>query len=431
MTAMLADLVAVVADEVRAAAELRSEAANDDGGDLFERLRASGLLDIEQLMALLLRRAEQERLAAAIRARGNGGSAHFLHALAADQDSDISAAAMALILGRSRRRDRFDLPRIDLDDVPANVAVRLVYAVTAALRGEASSSGTEADRRLSDAAGAVFARHNEGRRMEALSFALIHAFDSAVRLDDETFRSALADGEVALVAEALARRAGVDFETAWNQFVSGGRQLANLLRMAGVPRPFAAQVAATLGDSTARGPGELICRFDALSQEQSSARATGCGSIEPIAFQSRQLVGPMATRPTDPGPVTGRIDASGRLVAADPALEALQRDAGSSLGAPVAIPQLAAIVRIARQLKIPVSRRAVAAGADQDVDMWVRAVPEGEEVALTIERWSARPPTRPRLASLSDVEPDAAGARAAGRSTTSFVWSSSPRLPPS
>ncbi|MBA2635360.1 MAG: HAMP domain-containing histidine kinase [Sphingomonas sp.] len=116
----------------------------------------------------------------------------------------------------------------------------------------------------------------------------------------------------------------------------------------------------------------------------------------------------MATRPTDPGPVTGRIDASGRLVAADPALEALQRDAGSSLGAPVAIPQLAAIVRIARQLKIPVSRRAVAAGADQDVDMWVRAVPEGEEVALTIERWSARPPTRPRLASLSDVEPDAA-----------------------
>ncbi|MBA2635361.1 MAG: hypothetical protein H0U83_01505, partial [Sphingomonas sp.] len=85
---------------------------------------------------------------------------------------------------------------------------------------------------------------------------------------DETFRSALADGEVALVAEALARRAGVDFETAWNQFVCGGRQLANLLRMAGVPRPFAAQVAATLGDSTARGPGELISRFDALSQEQ-------------------------------------------------------------------------------------------------------------------------------------------------------------------
>lgn len=115
----------------------------------------------------------------------------------------------------------------------------------------------------------------------------------------------------------------------------------------------------------------------------------------------------MATRPTDPKRVTGRVDGSGRLVAADAELEALQRHAGSGLGAPVAIPQLAAIVRIARQLKIPVSRRAVAAGADQDIDMWVRAVPDGEDVALTIERWSARPPTGPRLARASGVETDA------------------------
>lgn len=115
----------------------------------------------------------------------------------------------------------------------------------------------------------------------------------------------------------------------------------------------------------------------------------------------------MATRPTDPRPVTGRVDASGRLIAADAELAALQRDAGSSLGSAVAIPQLAAIVRIARRLNIPVSRRAVAASADQDVDMWVRAVPEGDEVALTIERWSAHPPTGPRLASLSGAKPDA------------------------
>lgn len=269
MTAMLADLVAVVADEVRAAAELQSGAANDDDGtDLFERLCTSGLLDIDQLMALVLRRAEHERVAAAVRARTNAGSARFLHALAADRDSGISAAAMALILGRSRRRDRFDSPRLDLDDVPADVAVRVVYAVTAALRGEASSSGIEADRRLSDAASAVLARHDEGKRMEALSFALVHALDSAGRLDDETFRSALADGEVALIAEALARRGGVDFETAWSQFIASGRQLATLLRMARVPRGLAAEVASVLGDSTGRGPGDVISCFDALSDEE-------------------------------------------------------------------------------------------------------------------------------------------------------------------
>lgn len=268
MTAMLADLVAVVADEVKAAGELGSEAADDDGDQLLERLSASGLLDIPQLIALLLRRAEQERLAAAIRARASGGAARFLHTLAADRDADVSAAAMALILGRNRRRDRFDAPRIDLDDVPADTAVRLVFAVTAALRGEAGLGGSETDRRLCDAAGAVLARHDEGRRMEVLSFALVHALDAAGRLDEDLLRSALADGEIGLVVEALARRAGVDFETAWSRTVSGGRQLAKLLRMAGVPRQFAAEVAAALGDAVAGGPGQVIGRFDACSDEE-------------------------------------------------------------------------------------------------------------------------------------------------------------------
>lgn len=112
----------------------------------------------------------------------------------------------------------------------------------------------------------------------------------------------------------------------------------------------------------------------------------------------------MATRPTDPGPVTGRVDSRGRLVAADPQLEALQSEAGSSLGSPVAIPQLAAIARMARQLRIPVARRALAAGAAQDIDMWVRAVPDGDDVTLTIEQWDSRPPLGPRLASVSGGE---------------------------
>ena len=115
----------------------------------------------------------------------------------------------------------------------------------------------------------------------------------------------------------------------------------------------------------------------------------------------------MATRPTDPNPVTGRIDARGRLVAAGAELESLQREAGSSLGAPLALPQLAAIARVARQLGIPVARRAFAAGASQDIDMWVRAVPEGDEVVLTIERWDSRPPAGPRLANVTGGASDA------------------------
>jgi len=112
----------------------------------------------------------------------------------------------------------------------------------------------------------------------------------------------------------------------------------------------------------------------------------------------------VASAPSEPRPVLGRVDSAGRLVAADPELERLQVEAGSKLGGSLALPQLAAVVRVAQRLRIPVSRRVLAAGRDQDVDMWVRAVPEEDEVAISIEQWSARPASPPRLASMAAVE---------------------------
>jgi signal transduction histidine kinase len=108
----------------------------------------------------------------------------------------------------------------------------------------------------------------------------------------------------------------------------------------------------------------------------------------------------MASAPSDRGPVFGRVDRNGRLIAAEPELEALQREAGAELGQALALPQVAAVAQLASKLGIPVARPAVAAGADRDYELWVRATPEGEEVALAIEGWAARVPAGPRLASL-------------------------------
>jgi len=122
----------------------------------------------------------------------------------------------------------------------------------------------------------------------------------------------------------------------------------------------------------------------------------------------------MASLPSDFSPVFGRVDANGRLVSADRELERLQVEAGSQLGAMLALPQLVAIARVASRLQIPVSRRVLAAGTQQDVDMWVRAVPEGGEVALTIERWSARPASGPRLSEIGAVEHERLGTEPLG-----------------
>ncbi|MEO5612350.1 MAG: HAMP domain-containing sensor histidine kinase [Sphingomicrobium sp.] len=108
----------------------------------------------------------------------------------------------------------------------------------------------------------------------------------------------------------------------------------------------------------------------------------------------------MASAPSEPRPIMGRVDRAGRLIAADAELASLQMEAGSSIGATLALPQVAAVARLARKLGIPVSRPAVAAGSNHDIDLWVRAVPEGEEVSLTLEGWTARPPASARLATL-------------------------------
>lgn len=91
-----------------------------------------------------------------------------------------------------------------------------------------------------------------------------------------------------------------------------------------------------------------------------------------------------------PAPVSGRIDAEGRLVAADPPLAALHEHAGGRPGGVLAVPQIATLARLARRLGIIVARPAIAADGEQDLDLWVRAEPVGSEVALEISGWTAR-----------------------------------------
>ena len=108
----------------------------------------------------------------------------------------------------------------------------------------------------------------------------------------------------------------------------------------------------------------------------------------------------MATAPSDRGPVRGRLDGQDRLISADPELVALQTEAGSHVGSELALPQITSIARLARKLGVPIYRNAIAAGADHDVELWVRATPEGGEVSLSLERWIYRPPAAPRLGTL-------------------------------
>src|SRR5690242_18786155 len=77
----------------------------------------------------------------------------------------------------------------------------------------------------------------------------------------------------------------------------------------------------------------------------------------------------VASAPSEPRAVSGRVDKAGRLIAADPELETLQREAGSALGQTLALPQVAAVAHLARELGTPVSRPAIAASATNDIEL--------------------------------------------------------------
>ncbi|HZF44577.1 MAG TPA: PAS domain-containing sensor histidine kinase [Sphingomonadaceae bacterium] len=104
--------------------------------------------------------------------------------------------------------------------------------------------------------------------------------------------------------------------------------------------------------------------------------------------------------------VSGRVDASGALVAADDRLARLNARAGGRIGSPVAVAQIADIVRLARRLRITVSRSAVASDGEGQLDIWVRAEPDGKEIALTVTGWQRRP-----RVGLSRAEPTARALR--------------------
>lgn len=117
-----------------------------------------------------------------------------------------------------------------------------------------------------------------------------------------------------------------------------------------------------------------------------------------------------------------RVDGSGRLLSADARLLALQERAGAVLGESLAVPPLASMARLARTLGILVSRSVVIAEGDHDLDVWVRARPDGDHVVLSVGGWTVRPQRAPWLMPQGDGEP------AAPRAPEDWSWATDATL---
>lgn len=253
MAAMLRGLVLDIADELIAALPpILSAKAEGLRDGLYRRLRATTLLSREGLVALLLRRADEQQL--------SGRTSHSdetLAAFVADTDAAVAEAAMALTLARGRRRDKFGRLGAEFDDLAAEDCVAIVHAVAAAL----AEIGKESDQALGEAAQLLLARHDEGRRLEAHVARLARALEASDRTGDDVIGKLAQDGDSALLVGLLARRAGVDQMDAWHLFTSG--EAMTLARLSGCGRSTAAQILAAF-EPMSGAVDRFIDKFDGL-----------------------------------------------------------------------------------------------------------------------------------------------------------------------
>ncbi|GEM_PF-79652 len=101
------------------------------------------------------------------------------------------------------------------------------------------------------------------------------------------------------------------------------------------------------------------------------------------------------TRVAATAPVTALLDREGCILRADDALLALQIEAGGQPHGLLALPALAALVRLALRLGTPLSRSVELARNDADISLWAQLRPEGEWLHVSLLDWQERRPRQP------------------------------------
>ncbi|MDQ8757949.1 DUF2336 domain-containing protein [Sphingosinicella sp. LHD-64] len=212
--------------------------------------RAQVLRDAD-LTTVLVRRAEEHRF---WKAGAPAGRDDYLFELVRDADEHIASEAMALVIARSRRFDRFQEPVLGQVELPAELQHKLVWMVAAALRQYVVQHhhATGVDAAIEEAASALIAGYDEGESLESAARQLARRLHHAGRLDGAALARIIGDGLLPFFLAGVATLAALDMAAAWEVLSDPrGRGPALLLRAAGLERDEAGAVLLALG---ARGP---------------------------------------------------------------------------------------------------------------------------------------------------------------------------------
>lgn len=230
--------------------EIAALLAKDDIEIARPLLEKSDLLRDPDLIEVVRMRTDEHRMAIAMReslseqvsdALIEYGSEDVIEALLNNHDSAINKRAMEYLVAESRRVDRFQEPLVMRADLPADLAYRMYWWVSAALRKriieDFDIDPVVVEQAVKRAAQTVIIDQDAGDGAYVRAQKLVRRLFENGELTVNFLTSSLRQQKVAVFVAGIAQLSGLDFKTAWRIFSdTGGESFAILAKAIGVDR---------------------------------------------------------------------------------------------------------------------------------------------------------------------------------------------------
>ncbi len=241
-------------------------------------LEKSDLLHDQDLIEIVRMRTDEHRLSIAMRetvseqvsdALVEYGSEDVIETLLNNHDATINKRAMEYLVAESRRVDRFQEPLIMRSDLTPDLAYRMYWWVSAALRqrilSEFDIDPVSVEQAVKRAASTVMVDQEGEDGAYVRAQRLVRRMNENGELSIQFLLSSLRQQRVAVFVAGLGELGAVDFRTAWRIFSDkGGESLAILAKAIGVDR------------------GQFTTIFLLLTQAREGARAKSPGVLKDI-----------------------------------------------------------------------------------------------------------------------------------------------------
>jgi len=220
-----------LSDSNNVSVELASLLANDNIEISRPILEKSRVLDDAQLIEIIRNRTDAHRMAIAIREFVSEdisselieqGNEDVIEALIRNENAEISELSMDYLVAESKTFDRFQEPLLSRHDIPSNLAYRMYWWVSAALRRkiitEFSVDETVLDDALEMSTKMAIQHHDETDNAMKKAVNLVRKMQSNSSLKVSFLLQSLRQEKVDLFVAGLAELSGLDTKIIWRSF---------------------------------------------------------------------------------------------------------------------------------------------------------------------------------------------------------------------